>query len=501
MNFHSYNLTPSAKKALLNAQDLAAKFGHLKIIDMHLLHSLVSQNHSNLAYLFDRVGISKTQFLESLEALLGLYQEPKRKKQIYSPEIKKILEEGFKISEKHNSDYIGSDHLFFGLIKGSENFCVLMEKGGVSIDSLEEILVDLFQNGIPSEPEPEFANVQASKSQNKNFKTLDDCCENLTQKCREKKHPEIFGRDKEINRLYEILLKKNKSNAILVGEAGVGKTAIVEGLAEKIVHRKCPELLLNKEVYCLDVASVVAGTIYRGQMEQNVKAIIDLATSDPNVILFIDEIHTIIGAGQGRDGGLDLANILKPALSRGEISCIGATTKQEYEAFFKQDSALNRRFEKIDIDEPSPQQTVELLNKAKASYESFHMAEYSEEVIDLIVDLCRKHLTNKKFPDKAFDILDESGAKTKISKLCRPQEAIDMEDQLSAIDPSSNTKLFLEMQKKYMAILDKWAQSFKNVKFSVDKDTIYDIFASKLETTPESLKNGQYTTHTKKIGF
>jgi ATP-dependent Clp protease ATP-binding subunit ClpC len=329
---------------------------------------------------------------------------------------------------------------------------------------------------------------------------ITDWCENLNEKVIKRGDYEIFGREKEIERIFEVLLKKNKSNVILVGEAGVGKTAVAEGIAEQIVSMKCPDMLLHKQVLSLNVASVLAGTMYRGQMEEKLKKIIDQLSNSDNYILFIDEIHNIVGAGGGTDGGLDFANIMKPALSKGQISCIGATTKQEYERFFKKDSALSRRFEKINIEEPSKIETLELLKSAKKSYEKFHQVIYEDDIVETIVDLCDIYLHQKKFPDKAFDILDESGAKTKKHNVTRPKEAKKMEIKLTNFDFQKH-KDFEKYHKKYSKIIQNWGDSLKDKKYNVDMETIYDIFASKLKTSKENIKNKKNIPLSGKIGF
>ena len=285
----------------------------------------------------------------------------------------------------------------------------------------------------------------------------------------------------------------------MVGEAGVGKTAIVEGMAEKIVERKCPDLLLHKEILLLDITSVISGTIYRGQMEERIKKLLKELKNNPQYIVFIDEIHMIVDSAGG-ESSIDFANILKPALSRGEISCIGATTLDEYKRFFEKDAALNRRFEKIIVKEPSVDDVKELLMKAKKSYEKFHQVVYEEDTIDLIIQMCIEYLPKKKFPDKAFDILDESGAKTKISNIVRPKKAKDLEPKLSKIKPTDPNE-FEKYHKEYLKILKKWGENIKNSSFNVDTDIVYDIFAAKLGTDSYKLKNKESIYIEGKIGF
>jgi ATP-dependent Clp protease ATP-binding subunit ClpC len=249
----------------------------------------------------------------------------------------------------------------------------------------------------------------------------------------------------------------------------------------------------------LDLTSVLAGTIYRGQMEEKIKNILETISESKNYILFIDEIHNIIGAGSS-EGSMDFANMLKPALSRDNISCIGATTKNEYDRYFKRDSALNRRFEKVDVSEPSKEDTLELILKAKKSYEKFHQVKYSENLLEKIVDLCEIYLRDKKFPDKAFDILDESGAKTKKLNIVRPQKAKDMEKKLYDSE-FRKTDEFSKFEKKYIKIIENWGKKVKKQTFDVDIDVIYDIFARKLNTSKENIKENKKFAISGKIGF
>jgi ATP-dependent Clp protease ATP-binding subunit ClpC len=234
-------------------------------------------------------------------------------------------------------------------------------------------------------------------------------------------------------------------------------------------------------------------------MEEKIKNILDIVSNNNNYILFIDEIHNIVGAGSS-EGSMDFANILKPCLSRGDISCIGATTKNEYDKFFKKDTALNRRFEKIDISEPSKEDTLSLILNTKKSYEKFHGVKYEDNVIEKIIDLCEIYLIDKKFPDKAFDILDESGAKTKKINIVRPQKAKDMENKL--YNPEfQNSEEFKEFEKKYLQIIEKWGKKMRKKIFCVDMDTIYAIFANKLNTSKENIKDGKNIPLKGKIGF
>lgn len=496
MDFSNFNLTPSAKACLLQSKSIAEELGHLKVIDLHLFSSIIDQENINIDHALIFCEIHKDGLGQAIFSALCAYKEPKRKKEIYAPEILDILDVSKKISKSLKHEYIGVDHIFLAIINSRREICTFLESLEINVGNLSNVLSEFISNGVEKMP----AQAVSAKSSNQDKDAISSCCENLNEKIRERGTSEIFGRDKEIDRAFEVLLRKNKSNVIFVGDAGVGKTAIVEGMAEKIVQRECPDLLLHKEIISLDITSVVSGTIYRGQMEEKVKSILDSLKKNQRLILFIDEIHTIIGSGTSSEGGLDMANILKPALSRGDISCIGATTSEEYKRFFEKDSALDRRFENINVKEPSKKDTKELLLGAKFSYEDFHTVNYSEEIIDLIIDLCEEYLPTKKFPDKAFDILDESGAKTKKMNVVRPQKAKDMEPDLMEAK-KNNTKDFEKLHKKYESILKKWGDKLEKTKFNIDKDTIYDIFANKLNVEPETIKNKDKIKPKGIIGF
>ena len=496
MDLSNYNLTPSAKKAIEDSIDLAKKFEHLKVIDLHLIMSILQFDHVNIDHVLEYNNLVKDGLIKGIGYALINYKEPRRKKAILAPEIKEILDYAKSKASKFKDNYIGIDHILLSILSTREEIADFLISLEIDLKKLIKDFEDCISKGFErvsarQQPTP------PKKPQEKN--EIESCCENLNLKIAERGTFEIFGRDKEIERAFEILLRKNKSNIIFVGEAGVGKTAIVEGMAEKIVQRKCPDLLLHKEILTLDITSVLSGTVFRGQMEEKMKNIIKYVTSNPHFILFIDEVHTIIGSGSS-EGSLDLANILKPALSRGEISCIGATTEEEYKRYFKRDQALDRRFENITVNEPSSEDTKTLLMKAKASYEDYHQVKYSESCIDLIIDFCSKYTPEKKFPDKAFDILDESGAKTKKINITRPQEAKDMEDKFQD-KKFVNSKHFAKHQQKYEKILQNWGKELEKCTFSVDKEIIYDIFALKLNTTSENLKNGSDIRIKGTIGF
>jgi len=498
MDLSKFNFTPSAQKAIEDSISIAEEFGHLKVIDLHLLLSILRLDHTSIDFAISSNGLIKDGVIQGIEYAITNYKEPKRKKKIYAPEIYEILQYSSLSASRLKDEFIGIDHILVSILSTREEIADFLIHLDVDIVRLVNDLKKIIKNGIPKEKVP--LSIGSNTTQQETTSSeMDGWCENLNEKIAQKGEFEIFGRDAEIERIFEILLRKNKSNIILVGEAGVGKTAIVEGMAEKILKRECPDLLLHKNILSLDLTSVMSGTIYRGQMEEKLKKILEHISTEDHYILFIDEIHTIIGAGSS-EGSLDFANILKPALSRGNISCIGATTKDEYDRFFKKDSALSRRFELINVNEPTKEETFELLKVAKKSYEKFHQVEYNEELLAKIVELCDIYLSNKKFPDKAFDIIDESGARTKKVNMVRPQKAKDMEGKLMDMDFQKRAD-YGKFHNKYVKILEKWGESLKNKSFNVDMDTIYDIFALKLNTSKENIKENKNVPSSGRIGF
>lgn len=501
MDFSKFNLTPSAKKAIENSQLIAEKFNHLKTIDVHLFLSILYLDHVNIDHVLDISEISKEAIIQNFEAILSEYKEHKRKKQIFAPEINSILEDASLAASEFKSGYIGIDHILVSILNTREDVIEFFDFFEINIKDFKSKLENVIKNGIEGEEEAAYAASPAHPEQSSNSFDISAFCENLNEKALEKKDLEVFGREKEINRIFQILLKKNKSNVILVGDAGVGKSAIAEGLAEKIQKRDCPDLLLNKQIVSLDLASLVSGTVFRGQLEEKIKNILKKLSEEKNYILFIDEIHTIIGAG-GQEGGLDFANIIKPALSRGNISCVGATTSDEYERYFSRDSALSRRFEKIEINEPTKEETLKIITSAKKNYEKFHKVKYKKNVLEEIVDLCDICLVDQKFPDKVFDVLDESGAQTKKLNIVRPEEAKKMEKKLA--DPefkSSND--YEDFYKKYKKVMQDWSKCLENKHFSVSMDTVHYIFSQKLDIPQKEVKNRslKQLSNKKRIGF
>lgn len=496
MKFEKYNLTPSAKKSLINAQKIADYYGHLKTTELHLFLSILGFDNINIEKGLESYGIDKKSLIQYFESKISEYKENARKRKIYSKEVYEVLDKAKEYSEKSNMNYVGIDHMFICALSVD---MVFFEFRNLNIDHMK--LIQCIQENFSSLNDgKEKVSANSQKSEPVDIEEeIENWCIDLNKKAIMENSFDFFGREKELKRCYEVLLRKNKKNVILVGEAGVGKSCLVKGLVKGIIEKTAPDLFLDKKIYLLNTSSIVAGSIYRGQMEEKIEKIIKFFSDRPNYILFIDEIHTIIGAGNS-EGGLDFANILKPALAEDKISCIGATTKEEHDRFFKKESALNRRFEKVEVVEPTKEETFDLLKNTKEFYENFHLVDYPDECLWLIVDLCDQYMTNRRFPDKAFDILDESGARTKIKNISRPEEAKELEKKLENFE-NTKSKEFSKMLEKYQKILKDWSDSLADAKFSIDKDVIYDIFAEILETSRENLENKSSIVVPGKIGF
>src|SRR5690554_814787 len=366
-------------------------------------------------------------------------------------QAEKVLRITYLEAKLYKSDTIGTEHLLLSLLRDEENIAAqILQQFNVSYDAVREEL-DLIISGntqeddtpdartasanIPSSPKGSQSSGSSREKKMEKSKTpvLDNFGRDLTQLAEEGKLDPIIGREAEIERLIQVLSRRKKNNPVLIGEPGVGKTAIVEGLAQKIIQKKIPEILENKRVVTLDIAAMVAGTKYRGQFEERIKGLInELQRVDNSVILFIDELHTIVGAG-GSEGSLDASNIFKPALARGEIQCVGATTVDEYRKYIEKDAALERRFQKILVEPPSAEESITILQGLQKKYEEHHKVSYTEDAIKATVLLSERYMNERFLPDKAIDVLDEAGARVRLSSMAMPLDLRDKEYELEEI--------------------------------------------------------------------
>ncbi len=436
------NFTPRAQQVLALARKEADRFNHNYVGTEHLLLGLIKLGQGVAVNVLMKMGLELENVRMEVEKHVGSGQEQKMVGNIpYTPRVKKVLALASKEARALNHSYVGTEHILLGLLREGEGVAAHVLKS-LEIDierTRNEILKELDPNFTPQENEEEGEGFQEASAgtpgnSKKDSKTpaLKAFGRDLTELAQKAELDPVIGRADEIERVIQILCRRTKNNPVLIGEAGVGKTAIVEGLAQEIVAGNVPEILRDKKVITLDLALMVAGTKYRGQFEERIKAVMDEIRRTKNVILFIDELHTIVGAGSA-EGAMDASNIIKPALSRGEMQCVGATTLNEYRKYIEKDAALERRFQTVKVNEPTEEDATKILMGIKHKYESHHKAIYTTEAIEQSVKLSSRYLTGRFLPDKAIDIMDEAGARARIAAMTRPPEVKDIEAEIERI--------------------------------------------------------------------
>ena len=432
------NFTPRAQQVLALARKEADRFNHNYVGTEHLLLGLIKLGQGVAVNVLQKMNLDLDTVRLEVEKQVGNGPETKMVGNIhYTPRVKKVLALAGKEAKALNHSYVGTEHILLGLLR---------EGDGVAARVLKNLEVDIerTRNEILRELDPNFSGNSVEDDDNefedpgtagrKEGKTpaLKAFGRDLTELAHAAELDPVIGRSSEIERVIQILCRRTKNNPVLIGEAGVGKTAIAEGLAQEIASGNVPELLRDKKVITLDLALMVAGTKYRGQFEERIKAVMDEIKRSRNVILFIDELHTIVGAGSA-EGAMDASNIIKPALSRGELQCIGATTMNEYRKFIEKDAALERRFQQVKVEEPNVEDAILILQGLRSRYEAHHKAHYTNEAIEACVRLSARYLTGRFLPDKAIDILDEAGARSRIASMTRPPEIKGLEAEIEAI--------------------------------------------------------------------
>jgi len=435
------NFTPRAQQVLALARKEADRFNHNYVGTEHLLLGLIKLGQGVAVNVLQKMGLDLETVRSEVEKQVGSGPETKMVGNIpYTPRVKKVLALAGKEAKSLNHSYVGTEHILLGLLREGEGVAARVLKNlEVDIErTRNEILKELDPNFTPSEGEPEggsdTAEPAAAGGAKRDSKTpaLKAFGRDLTEVARKGEIDPVIGRESEIERVIQVLCRRTKNNPVLIGEAGVGKTAIVEGLAQEIAHGNVPEILRDKKVITLDLALMVAGTKYRGQFEERIKAVMDEIRRTKNVILFIDELHTIVGAGSA-EGAMDASNIIKPALSRGELQCVGATTLNEYRKYIEKDSALERRFQQVKVEAPTVEQTILILKGLRGKYEAHHKARYTEEALIGAVKLSDRYLTGRFLPDKAIDIMDEAGSRARIASMTRPPDVKEVEKEIEEI--------------------------------------------------------------------
>jgi ATP-dependent Clp protease ATP-binding subunit ClpC len=417
--------TERAQKVLALAQEEAVRLGHNNIGTEHILLGLVREGEGIAAKALTGLGLSLEKIQDEVESLIGRGQEQPINI-AYTPRAKKVIELSMDEARKLGHTYVGTEHILLGLIREGEGVAArVLNNLGVSLNKARQQVLQLLGS-------PETASPSHHTSANVNTPTLDSLARDLTAIAREGNLDPVIGRTKEIERVIQVLSRRTKNNPVLIGEPGVGKTAIAEGLAQKIVNNEIPETLRDKRVMTLDMGSVVAGTKYRGEFEDRLKKIMDEIRQAGNVILFIDELHTLIGAG-GAEGAIDASNILKPALARGELQCIGATTLDEYRKYIEKDAALERRFQPIMVDQPTPEEAIQILHGLRDRYEAHHRVKITDEAIEQAVKLSDRYITDRFLPDKAIDLIDEASSKVRLRSYTVPPSLKELEQKLENI--------------------------------------------------------------------
>ncbi len=449
------NFTPRAQQVLALARKEADRFNHSYVGTEHLLLGLIKLGQGVAVNVLERMGLELEAVRMEVEKEVGSGPPQKAAGNIpYTPRVKKVLALANKEAKALNHSYVGTEHLLLGLLREGEGVAArVLKRLDVDIQrTRNEILAEIDPNFSPEDHEedddddeddadgtfedespaaPEAAGQEGEgKTKTPALKAFG---RDLTKIARESGLDPVIGREAEIERVIQILCRRTKNNPVLIGEAGVGKTAIVEGLAQEIASGNVPEILRDKRVVTLDLALMVAGTKYRGQFEERIKAVMDEIRKVKNVILFIDELHTIVGAGSA-EGAMDASNIIKPALSRSELQCVGATTLNEYRKYIEKDAALERRFQQVKVDEPSVEDAIKILEGLQEKYESHHKAKFTPEAIDASVKLTARYLTGRYLPDKAIDVLDEAGARARIGTMTRPPSIKELEGEIDKIN-------------------------------------------------------------------
>src|SRR5579872_609515 len=490
------NFTPRAQQVLALARKEADRFNHNFVGTEHLLLGLIKLGQGVAVNVLQKLGLDLETVRMEVEKQVGTGPDQKMIGNIpYTPRVKKVLALAGKEAKALNHTYVGTEHILLGLLR---------EGDGVAARVLKNLDVDIEQTRqeILKELDPNFAQQEEQATAEPGEKAPPDkkgevktpalkaFGRDLTEIARKNEMDPVIGRKNEIERVIQILCRRTKNNPVLLGEAGVGKTAIVEGLAQEIAQGNVPELLRDKRVITLDLALMVAGTKYRGQFEERIKAVMDEIRRAKNIILFIDELHTIVGAGSA-EGTMDASNIIKPALSRGEMQCIGATTLNEYRKYIEKDAALERRFQSVKVEAPSIEEAVLILKGLRSKYEDHHKAEFTDKAIEAAVKLSDRYIPDRFLPDKAIDLMDEAGSRARIGTMTRPPEVKDIETEIEEIKnrkeraikeqdfegAASMRDKEKQAKEKLESVLNAWRTNREEKRVKVDEEDILHVVA------------------------
>ena len=517
-----YKFTKRAEKALEYAGDLAQGFGHNYIGTEHILYGLVKDGSGVASQVLNMQKITAENVVEEIEVLIGKGDKSQNRGEIgFTPRSKRVIENAFLEARKLGSEFIGTEHLLIGIMREGDSVAVrIMMDLNVNPQKLYNEIVKVInedENAGVSDKQPK-GKARGSYNQTP---TLNQYGTDLTKKATEGKLDPVIGRKDEIQRVIQILSRRTKNNPCLIGEPGVGKTAVAEGLAERIIAEDVPEMLKNKRVVSLDIASMVAGAKYRGDFEERIKKCLEEVKKAGDVILFIDEVHTIVGAGSA-EGAVDAANILKPLLARGEVQVIGATTLNEYRKYIEKDSALERRFSPVTVGEPTNEETIEILKGIRDRYEAHHNVKITDEAIKAAVELSTRYINDRFLPDKAIDLVDEAASRVKMRTYTQPDTLKKLEEEISAMNKEKDDAIKVQDFEKAAGLRDKinvekeklqkekekWESKNTKSITTLTEEDIAEVVASwtgvpvkKLtQTENEKLRNLEQTLHQRVIG-
>ncbi len=453
----TYKFTNSSQKAIEIANEIAIKLGHKYLGTEHILYGLTKEENGIAKKVLEMQGINSEDVLEKIEELIGEDENKIDGTLGFTPRTKRVIENAYREAKKLGTDYIGTEHLLIGIMREGDSIATrIMIELNIDPTKLFTELSKTIQNEEEQNESMNNKNNYTSGSYN-STPTLNQFGSDLTKIAREGNLDPVIGRDTEIERLIQILSRRTKNNPCLIGEPGVGKTAVVEGLAQKIILGDVPEILKNKRLVSMDISGMVAGAKYRGDFEERIKKSLNEVKKAGDVIIFIDEIHTIVGAGSA-EGAIDAANILKPLLARGEIQLIGATTLNEYRKYIEKDSALERRFSPVSVEEPSPEDTIKILQGIRDKYEAHHNVKITDEAIDSAVKLSVRYVNDRFLPDKAIDLVDEAASRIKIKTYSEPKKIKELEEKIEKLNKEKEELVQIQKFEKAANLRDEVRQ-------------------------------------------
>ncbi len=491
--------TDRARKVMQLANQEAQRFNHEYIGTEHILLGLVKEGSGVAANVLKNLDVDLRKIRIEVEKIVQTGPDMVTMGKLpQTPRAKKVIEYAMDEARNLNHNYVGTEHLLLGLLREQEGVAaqVLMNLG-LKLEDVRDEVLNLLGHGMESAEagsEERGGNTGSSTGQKSASRSktpaLDSFGRDLTELAKQKKLDPVIGREREIERVIQILCRRQKNNPVLLGEAGVGKTAIVEGFAQMVVDGLVPDILADRRIIVLDLAMMVAGTKYRGQFEERIKAVMNEVRRARNTILFIDELHTLVGAG-GAEGAIDASNVLKPALSRGEIQCIGATTLDEYRKYIEKDAALERRFQTVMVEPPSAKQAVEILRGLRSRYEEHHRVQITDDALETAVEMANRYITARCLPDKAIDVIDEAGARIRLKSMVRPPDLKELEEEIQRLNTAKEESVAEQkfekaasfrdqadkLRKKKDQLTEEWRERSRQTDGVVDAEVVAEVVA------------------------